>query len=94
MASVTGEESVHNISELSSIFGNIQSVMSHSQTPTEMDKSQMLIPIVMHQHVASPPTTQQQEHLQQPAQPQPPPAVIRAKAASVPTALAYNQSFS
>ena len=69
VASVKGEESSHNISGLSSLFGKIQSVMNYQQ----MDTPQLFTPSDQHQHTASPPTTQQQDLPQQPAQP---PAVI------------------
>ena len=65
VASATGKESQHNISGLSSFFGNLQSVMSYQQidTPQPFSPANMLAP------AASPPTTStsQQKHQQPPA---------------------------
>ena len=49
----TGEEISHNISALSSFFGNLESVMSYRQINTQQPFSL----IDMHQQAASPPTT-------------------------------------
>ena len=71
VVSLKGKESAHNISGLSSILGNIQSVMRYPQ----IDSPQSLTLIDSYQNVSSPPTTQHQETPQQPAKLQPP-AVI------------------
>ena len=68
VASVTGEDRAHNISGLCSIFGNIEPIMSYPQIET----LQLLTPSDLHQRVASPSTTRQQEPPQQAAKPQSP----------------------
>ena len=76
VASVAGEESQNNISGLSSLFGNLQSVMSYQQIATP----EPFLPPVPQQHAASPPTiTAQQEHQQPPYQPQSPLQIADAK---------------
>ena len=67
VASVTGEESTNNISALSSIFGNIQSVMSYPQ----MDTPQPLTPLLQ-------PPSSKSINRSQPSPSQP--AIIRAQA--------------
>ena len=70
VASATDQESQHNISALSSFFGNLQSVMSYQQIDTQQPFSLVDTPAP----AASPPTTtaSQQEHQQSAAQPPPP----------------------
>ena len=59
IASFTGKESQHNISRLSSFFGNIPSVLCYQQ----IDKLQPFSPADRQPPAASPPTTaSQQEH--------------------------------
>ena len=68
VASATGKESQHNISGLSSFFGNLQSMMSYQQIKTP----QLCSPSNTHRQAASTPTTTAQKHQQQPVQLQPP----------------------
>ena len=57
VASFKGDKSSHNISGLSSLFGNIQPVMSYQLR----EIPQPFTPSDLHEHATSPPTTQQQE---------------------------------
>ena len=89
VASTTGKVNSHNISGLSSFFGDLQSLLSYQQ----IDTPQPFSPSNLHQHTASPPTTQHQEFPQKPAQLQLPNS-HPSPSSSRPTALAYNWSFS
>ena len=57
VSSAMGDEPAHDMSGLSSLCGNIQTVMSYQQ----IDTPQSYRPTNQQQHTTSPPTTQQQE---------------------------------
>ena len=63
----TGEESQHNISGLSSFFGNISSVLSYQQIDTPQLFSRADTPAPAASPLTT--TTSQQEHQQTPVQP-------------------------
>ena len=64
VTSATGKESQHNLSGLSSFFGNIPSVLSYQQ----IDTPQLFLPGNMTATAASPPTTTASQQ-ESPAQP-------------------------
>ena len=82
VASATAEKSQHNISGLSSFFGNLQSVTSYQEIDTPQPFSSAETP----SPTTSPPTTTalQQEYHQQPAQPKPQPPQLSSGSPKLP----------